>query len=162
MATNPFFDAAFNKVCSEFSVPGELQKRLHQVILNNRNNSKAASKLVVEILPHNWKHGSITPVLLGEKKPDFSEEHIFFLVSRVLSLTSISETWERIQKAKKLLPNLLLISGSRIQECPVHKNDIGKIIAIDDEYWKIYPLREHLSCSCSVRTVSDFELNNPR
>lgn len=162
MVSEPLFNAAFEKVCNEFAIPITLHKKIHKVILKNLNDSRTASKMVADILPFNWKHELISPCLLGENKQDYSKEHISFLVSRIVKLNRIYEQWERIKKTKKTLPNLLLSRGTTLQDCPVHKDDYDKIFAVDDEYWITHPIAEHLICRCTIRVMTDFELNNPR
>lgn len=162
MVSEPLFNAAFEKVCNEFAIPITLHKKIHKVILKNQNDPRTASKMVAEILPFNWVHESISPILLGENKNDFSKEHVSFFVSRIVRIHRIYEQWERIQRTKKTLPYLLLSRGTTLQNCPVHKDDYDKIFSVDDEYLITHPIAEHLICSCTIRGMTDLELNNRR
>lgn len=157
MTNKKDFNDAVKKVCLEFDLPSGIFPKLSKTVTEYSNDPKKAKKEAVQHFPFNWQHDLIRPVLIASEKEDFTDNHISFVVARIVSLAHLSRQWRNAKKVSRTHPYLQISLGPTLYRCPVHLEDEYKFFPVDSDYWEKKPLRENLMCSCSFRVMTKRE-----
>ncbi|MGO2235548.1 MAG: hypothetical protein ACTH5B_15875 [Marinomonas sp.] len=145
------------KVCKEFNLPSSIASKLIGTVTEHFNDPRRAKKEAVQHFTFNWQNDLIRPVLLASELEDFTDNHISFVVARILALAHLSRQWRDAKKVSRTHPYLQISLGPTLYSCPVHSDDAGKSFPVDSDYWEKKPLRENLMCGCSFRAITKSE-----
>lgn len=153
-------DEVLNLAADQAGISPEIRPELLKGITDHQNDPRKAAKAVElglsKLTNFEWKDGERFLQECQSQKAT-PKNLVALFANWVMGWVNVKAQYQRAQRAKVTHPYLLLERGPVICECPIHGDDEGIILKIDDPYWQTHPLRETVFCRCLIRSVSKRE-----
>jgi hypothetical protein len=162
--TNDYFSTAFELVAQEIGVPAQFREGFCDALRSREDNPRAAAKIAEDWLscfPFAWPEGERF-LREYEGKKATAKQLAALVATYVTGKCRTLEQWERIARTEGTHPYLLLAPGPVRKPCPIHEGLYDLVLPVEHSFWIERPLRETVFCRCSVRQLSQHEMDRLR